>query len=331
MTNDHIEDKEVTWNIFDIPVYGTITTPIFTRAHPAIVFVAASGPTDRNWCSPLLPGLNGSGKLLAEALASQGFVTLRYDKLASGPHVRESIPKLVGKISMQSHMEELKGAVKTLIAEENVDKNNLFVLTNSEGAIHAVNYQLQAKSNCFKGLVLTGAPGRAVGELGRSQIFDQIKQLPNAQLLMKPYDDAVAQFMANKPMVIDASLPEGIRFLLRSLETPANLPFSRELWMHRLPEFIAKVDEPMLVEIGKKDIQVDWKIDGALLEKATAQKPAVSFVYPENANHVLKHEEMPLEKITAQYVTLHYNAPDARLDTEAAEVIFSWLKKQAQK
>lgn len=331
MINEHIEDKEVSWNVYDIPVNGTITKPTSEKAHSAVVFVAGSGPTDRNWCSPLLPGTNGSAKLLAQALANHGIVTLRYDKLASGPHARENIPKLVGKISMQSHVEELKGAVETLISEKIVENNNLFVLTNSEGAIHAVNYQLQAKSNRFKGLVLTGAPGRAIGELGRSQIFDQIKQLPNAEILMKPYDDAVAQFMANKPMVIDASLPEGIRFLLRSLETPANLPFSRELWMHRLPEFIAKVDEPMLVEIGKKDIQVDWKIDGALLEKATAQKPAVSFVYPENANHVLKHEEMPLEKITAQYVTLHYNAPDARLDTEAAEVIFSWLKKQAQK
>ena len=331
MTNDYIEDKKVTWNFFDIPVYGTITTPISTKAHPAIVFVAGSGPTDRNWCSPLLPGTNGSGKLLAEALANQGFVTLRYDKLASGPHVRENIPKLVGKISMQSHIEELRGAVETLVAEKNVDNNNLFVLTNSEGAIHAVNYQLQAKNNRFKGLMLTGAPGRAVGDLGRSQIFDQIKHLPNAENLMKPYDDAIAQFLANKPIVMDASLPEGIKQLLRSLETPANLPFSRELWMYKLSAHIENVNDPILVVIGKKDIQVDWKIDGELLENATAKKTAVSFVYPENANHVLKHEYKPRTELNAQYVSMHYNAPEAELDMEAADAIFNWLRKQAQK
>ena len=240
--------------------------------------------------------------MLAEALASQGFVTLRYDKFASGPHVRENLPKLVGKISMQSHLEELRGAVETIIAEKNVDKKNVFVLTNSEGAIHAVNYQLQAKCNRFKGLVLTGAPGRAVGELGRSQIFDQIKNLPNAEGLMKPYDDAVAQFLDNKPMLLDASLPEGIKLLLQSLENPANLPFSKELWTYNLPEHIIKVDEPILVVIGKKDIQVDWKIDGKLLENATAKKIGVSFVYPENANHLLKHEETPRERLTAQFV-----------------------------
>jgi alpha-beta hydrolase superfamily lysophospholipase len=331
MINVHSEDKEISWDVFDIAVCGTVTAPTDKEVHPAVIFVAGSGPTDRNWCSPFLPGTNGSAKLLAEALASQGFVTLRYDKLASGPHVKENIPKLVGKISMQSHLEELKGAVETIIAEKNVTKDNLFVLTNSEGAIHAVNYQLQAKSNRFKGIVLTGAPGRTIGELGRSQIFNQIKHLPNAEILMKPYDDAIAEFLANKPIIADASLPEGIKLVLQSLENPANLPFSRELWTYGLPEYIAKVDEPMLVVIGKKDIQVDWEIDGKLLENETAQKIAASFVYPENANHVLKHEETPREELTAQYVSQHYNAPDTELDMEAANAIFNWLNKQTQK
>ncbi|HUK84938.1 MAG TPA: hypothetical protein VLU95_03655 [Candidatus Acidoferrum sp.] len=257
MKTDLAENKEVSWKLFGVDIFGTITSPKDAEVHSAVVFVAGSGPTDRNWCSPFLPGTNGSAELLAEALAAQGFVTLRYDKVASGPHVKENIPKLLGKISMQSHIEELKGAVETIIAEKNVNKDNLFVLTNSEGAIHAVNYQLQAKSGRFKGLVLTGAPGRAIGDLGRSQIFDQIMHLPNAEIIMKPYDIAIADLLASKPIEIDASLPEGIKMLLRSLESPANLPFSRELWTYKLSEFIAKIDDLTLVVIGKKDIQVD--------------------------------------------------------------------------
>jgi alpha-beta hydrolase superfamily lysophospholipase len=322
------ESKEVTWKALDIQVYGTMTVPAVKEAHPAIVFVAGSGPTDRDWCSPLLPGTNGSAKLLAEALAKQGFASLRYDKLASGPHVKENIPKLVGKISMQSHLEELRGAVETLLAQKNIDGNSLFVFTNSEGAIHAVNYQLQTKSNRFKGLVLTGAPGRAIGELARSQIFEQIKNLPNAEIIMKPYDDAIAEFLANKPMTIDPSLPEGIRILLQSLETPVNLPFARELWMHRLSDSIEKVNEPILVVIGKKDIQVDYKIDGKRLENAVAGKANVSFAYPENANHVLKHEEKPREVLISEGTGIDYNASDAVLDTQTVEVIVNWLKKQ---
>ena len=330
MTNVQIENKEVSWEVLDVPEYGTITAPKDGEVHSAVVFVAGSGPTDRNWCSPLLPGTNGSAKLLAEALAIRGFVTLRYDKLASGPYVTENIPRLIGKISMQSHLKELSGAVETIMAEENVDKDGVFVLSNSEGAIHAVNYQLQAKVSRFRGLVLTGAPGRSVGDLGRSQIFSQIKHLPNAEILMKPYDDAIEMFLAGKPMVIDASLPQGIKLLLQSLETPANLPFSRELWNYTLSEYIEKVADPMIVEIGKKDIQVDWEVDGKLLEEATVKKTNATFIYPENTNHVLKHEDTPREQLNALYVAQHYNAPDAVLDREATNAIFNWLNSQIQ-
>ena len=331
MKNEFLRNREVSWEVFDVPLYGTVTEPKDGEAHPAVVFVAGSGPTDRNWCSPLLSGTNGSAKLLAEALASQGFVTLRYDKLASGPHIKENISKLVGKMSMHSHMKELAGAVETILAEKTVDKNKLFVLTNSEGAIHAVNYQLQAKSNRFKGLVLTGAPGRAVGDVARSQIFDQVKHLPNTETSMKIYDGAIADFLANKPVAENTTLPELMKQILLGLQTPANLPFARELWAFSLPEHLAKLDDPMLVVIGKKDIQVKWKIDGRELEKATAKKTDVSFIYPDDANHVLKHEVKPLEEITAQYAALNYNAPDAELDREAANAIFNWLKKQATK
>ncbi|MGH9920979.1 MAG: alpha/beta hydrolase [Nitrososphaerales archaeon] len=324
MKDAAIENREVTWNVLDIPVNGTITAPTDGVSHPAVVFVAGSGPTDRDWCSPVLPGTNGSGKSLAEELAGRGFLTLRYDKLASGPHVRENLPKFAGKLSMQSHMDELAGAVQALVADERFDGSGLYALTNSEGAIHAVNYQLQARGVPFKGLVLTGAPGRAIGDVSRGQISAQARALPNADALMGHYDEAIADFLVGRPMVVHPSLPEAMKPFFRALENPTNLPFSRELWRYNLAEYIARVEEPMLVLIGKKDIQIDWKIDGGALERA-AKKPATSFAYPDNANHVLKHEELPLEKLTAEYVGLHYNAPDARLDEEAANAIFDWL------
>lgn len=148
---------------------------------------------------------------------------------------------------------------------------------------------------------------------------------------MKQYDDAIADFLANKQMAVGVSLPEGIKLLLCSLENPANLPFSRELWTYRLPENLAKINDPILVVIGQKDIQVDWKIDGEILEVVTAHKNDVSFVYPENANHLLKHEAAPREALTAQYVTLHYNASNTELDGEAENAIIRWLKEKSQK
>ena len=144
---------------------------------------------------------------------------------------------------------------------------------------------------------------------------------------MKHYDEAIAEFIASKPFTVDLSLPDGIKTVLRSLDTPANLPFSRELWAYSLVDSVAKVNEPLLVVIGKKDIQVDWEANGKALEKAVAQNPGASFVYPENANHVLKHEETPKEELTGQNAILNYNAQNAVLDEEAVNVIIDWLKK----
>lgn len=149
-TQYDIQSDGVTWDVNEIPVYGTLTRPIGEGLHPGIIFIAGSGPTDRDWCSPLLPGTNCSASLLADALTRRGFVTLRYDKRVAGPNALDNVPRLLGKISMQSHVDELVGAVDTLMSLVNIDATRLFVLTSSEGAIHALNYQLQATSKRFK-------------------------------------------------------------------------------------------------------------------------------------------------------------------------------------
>jgi pimeloyl-ACP methyl ester carboxylesterase len=320
-----IANQEVQWTANNIPIYGTITRPTDANPRTAIIFVAGSGPTDRDWCSPLLPGKNGSAKLLAETLAEHGYVTLRYDKVASGPHAQENVPKMIGKVSMQSHIDELSGAVQKLVEEKGVDKNKIFVLTSSEGEVHALNYQLQAEVK-FKGLILTGAPGRSIGEVAREQLANQLTFLPNKDAILKQFDEAIAAFSKGEPINPDPTLPDGIKTLLLSLETPVNLPFTRELWNYNPSNYISKIQEPKLVIIGKKDIQVNWQADGKALENANATR--ISFVYPENANHVLKHEEAPQEKLGAN-LALNYNVEGRKLDEVTVNVILDWLSAQS--
>ena len=323
------DSAELTWDVDGIAVYGTVTRPADAGLHPAIVFVAGSGPTDRDWCSPLLPGTNCSGRLLAQALTEKGFVTLRYDKRAVGPHVRDNLPRLVGKMSMQGHVDELAGAIATLALTPNVDPSRLFALTNSEGAIHALHYQLHTPQHQFKGLVLTGAPGRPVGLVARDQLLAQTAALPNADELMKRYDGCIEAFVAGKPIVPDPLLPDGVKDLLRSLETPVNLPFARELWVEDPADLVSRVSGPILVVIGKKDIQVDWRKDGGALETATAGSGNVTFAYPENADHVLKYEPRLRDELTAVEVGAHYNAEGRVLDPEVIAVITNWLVQRS--
>lgn len=206
----HTVLEEVNWIIGETTVHDTITKPNDNSVYPAILFIAGSGPTDRDWNSPLplMPGTNGSGKLLAEALASKGFITLRYDKRVSGTHAQDNLPYFIGKISMQSHLDEVQGAVNLLLSRKDVDTNHIFVLTSSEGAVHALNYQRQAEKSRFSGLVLTGPPGRSIAEVAKTQMETLFSTLPDSDQLMLLYEKAVSDFEAERPVEPDPALPD---------------------------------------------------------------------------------------------------------------------------
>ena len=327
--DSHGESSEVNWQLGETSVYGTLVRPFGPGPFPAVVMVAGSGPTDREWNSPLLPGTNGSARLIAEALARAGIASLRYDKRASGPHARENVPLLIGKMSMQSHVDELAGAVRVMASQEDVRSGRIFALANSEGTLHALNYHLHSPTLPFAGLVLIGPPGRAVGAVVRSQLAAQAAHLPNGEALLALYDAAIARFLAGEPIVPDPVLPEGVQMLLQSLETPANLPLARELWMANAAPLLGQVNVPVLVIIGKKDVQVDWQTDGEPLKLAAAGQEEVTFLFPENANHVLKQELRPREDVVQAEAMVSYNSPDTRLDPQALASIREWLAAHA--
>ena len=317
--------SEVTWQLGPSTMYGTLVKPLGDGPFPAVVMVAGSGTTDRDWDSPLLPGTNGSARLLAEELACAGIASLRYDKRASGPHVAENLPTLIGKISMAAHVDELAGAIHLLADQPFVRDDRIFALGNSEGTLHAMSYQIADPAIPLAGLVLAAPPGRAVGTVARCQLAEQAAAIPNGEALLSLYDASIVRFLAGQPADPDPLLPEGVQMLLRSLETPANLPFARELWVADGAALLAQVDVPVLVIIGKKDIQVDWHADGEPLRRAAAGREQVTFLFPDNANHVLKYEPLAREELNAVDAQNRYNADDARLDPDSSSAIVEWL------
>ncbi len=323
------QSSEVSWPLGPTTVHGTVVRPDGPGPFPGVVLVAGSGPTDRDWDSPLLPGPNGSGRLLAEALSASGVASLRYDKRASGPHAPETIPLLIGALTMQSHVDELAGAVRTLAEREHVRPDRIFALGNSEGTLHALHYQIQAPAIPLAGLVLTGPPGRAVGTVARSQLAAQAQGVPNGEYLLQLYDAAVARFLAGEPAAPDPALPEDVRTLIAALESPANLPFSRQLWNADAVTPLSELRVPALIIIGKKDLQVDWQADGEPLQGAAAGRSDISFLFPDNADHVLKHEPRPREGLVQAEAMPRYNAPDAYLDPETLAAIVGWLRAHA--
>lgn len=315
---------ELSWPVDGITVYGTFTRPDRDGVFPAVVLVAGSGPTDRDWNSPLLPGTNGSGRLLGEVLADDGIASLRYDKRASGPHVRENLPALLGRISMRSHLDELVSAVDVLARQSFVDATRIAGLGNSEGCIHLLHYATSGQQVPLAGIVLASPPGRTFREVLLSQLSRQLQKADGGVELFALVEAAAARYSAGAPLDLDPRLPETVRRVLSSFETPANLPFARELWAEDVADSLPRAQLPVLVLIGQKDLQVDVHADGELLQRAAHRMPNVSFAFPANANHVLKEETRKTAEI-ATASSPGYNEPGTHLDPETVSIIVSWL------
>jgi len=320
-----LSSAELSWQLDDVTMYGTVVRPGRDGPFPAVVLVAGSGPTDRDWCSPLLPGTNGSGRLFAEALAEAGIASLRYDKRASGPHAIENVKQLIGKMSMQSHLDELVAAVGALAAQDFVDASRVAALGNSEGTLHVLHYATSAQDVPFAGIVLAAPPGRPVGEVLLTQLALQAAQVPNGAELMSAVRASAERYAAGQPMDPDPSLPDAVKMVLASFEEPANLPLARELWSQDAAASLPEVAVPVLVLIGGKDLQIDGRADGEPLQAAAAGMANVTFAFPPNANHVLKEETRSTAEVIAAPGN-GYNAPGTRLDPETLETILTWLQ-----
>ena len=69
----------------------------------------------------------------------------------------------------------------------------------------------------------------------------------------------------------------------------------------------------------------DWQADGEPLQRAAAGHESVTFLFPENTNHVLKFESRPRGELAQPEAVPRYNAPDAKLDPDAMSSIVAWL------
>lgn len=317
---------EMTWQLDEITMHGTFIRPGGEGRYPAVVLVAGSGPTDRDWCSPLLPGANGSARLLAAAFAEAGIASLRYDKRASGPYAAENLPRMIGHLSMASHLDELAAAVAALTRDSCVDASRIVGLGNSEGALHVLHYATSRQAVPLAGIVLAAPPGRPIRDVLLSQLALQATQVPDGAELMGAVRAAIERYESGRPMDADPRLPEAVRLVLASFETPANLPLARELWVEDATRTLPEVTIPTLVLIGGHDLQIDLHADGDPLQAAAAAMPNVTFAFPPTANHVLKEDTRTAAEVIATPGN-GYNADGTRLDPEALDTVLTWLHR----
>ena len=328
-----VTNEEIEFVVNKRTLYGTITAPKTPGPWPAILLLAGSGPTDRDWNSTLIPTKNGSGALLANELAKHGAVVLRFDKAGSGKNPGPPLSEW----TLETYLDEAYGAVAALRNRDIVRDDRVFVIGHSEGGIHATRVAMSAN---LRGVVYLASASRTMADTILSQLESQLKN-PKAQLSEKAVEtemtglrQAFTDFLAGKPVEpAKASRIPQLQELVKNLINPATAGLTRELLAYDNAVEAPKGKGPFFVSAGGKDVQIDLERDAKRLEKALRDAGKdVTFHLSPDADHVLKHEPKSIDELRADPVSVQnaYNAEGRVLDKDLVDALVNWLAVRSQ-
>jgi len=259
-------------------LYGTLLVPASTKPLPVVLFIAGSGPTDRNGNSAMLPGPNNSLKLLAEGLAAHGIASLRYDKRGIG----ESASAMTAEkdLRFDTYVDDAVAWANQLRKDPRF--NAVIIAGHSEGALLGT---IAAQKAPVTGFVSIAGVSRPADEVLRRQLAGK---LPLE--LMELNEKALVALKAGKTV-------DNVPPALVALYRPSVQPYLISWFRYDPAAEIRRVKVPVLIVQGTTDIQVG--VDDA--RALAAAKPAAKLEIIEGMNHVLKIVAADQAKQVASY------------------------------
>jgi len=244
-----------------VEIFGTLTTPTTAKKFPVALFIAGSGPTDRNGNNAMMK--NNSLKLLAEALAKNGIASVRYDKRGIGESKAAAIAE--SSLVFENYTEDAKSWINLLKQDKRFSE--VIVIGHSEGSL--IGMIAGAKANKF---VSIAGPGESADKLIKAQIASKAnKQLED---LTFPIIDSLKS--GNQVKKVDP--------MLNSLFRASIQPYLISWFKYNPQTEIKKLSIPILIVQGNKDLQVTVK-DGELLSQANKN---AELLVVDQMNHVMK-------------------------------------------
>lgn len=289
---------------------GTLTLPsqhvALPNRTPAFLIVPGSGPTDRDGNSPL--GIAAAPyRLLAEALATRGYPSVRIDKRGMfGSANAVSNPNDATIASYGDDLLAWTNAIHRRLPAEG-GARCVIPIGHSEGGLVALAAMARKPDAC--GLILIASIGRPLDEV----IREQLRANPtNAPFLTEAQTTLAALKRGQR---VDAG---AMHAALRPLFAPDVQGFLIDAMSYEPVELAARVKVPMLVVQGTRDLQVGVA-DARLLAEAA---PDATLALVPGVNHVLKL--VASDDASANLAT--YANPDLAIASEVVDAVTTFVE-----
>jgi alpha-beta hydrolase superfamily lysophospholipase len=260
------ESREVSFPGHQLKLAGTLLVPKRPAGGPkqaAAVIIGEWGTTTRDG---MVVGdvTHPIYREMATSLATQGVVTLRFDRRCRGASECRPVE------AYDDYIDDLHGAIKFLAAQPEVDPARLVLIGHGEGAYMATSLLAQ-QDHVAAGLIVAAMSGRTLGKMMREEF--------QARMMEEGRSPAEINEIATKVERITRALFYSRSEILNEKFDPRN-PYHLELeallkepsrtvslLVNDPLQAFAAARVPVLILQGDKDLQVTRK-DSGFLEEA---------------------------------------------------------------
>ncbi|NQY06261.1 MAG: alpha/beta hydrolase [Flavobacteriaceae bacterium] len=279
----------------DETLQGTLLKPMNKKEFPLVIFIAGSGPTDRDGNQKHLK--NNSLRQLAERLSNKQVATFRYDKRILAELLNDTFEEK--NVSFDNFVADAKLIVQYFKRKPQYTK--IYLAGHSQGSLVGM-----LASEGIDGFISIAGAGQSIDKVIEHQIEN------TAPTLLESAKETLDKLRKGKTT---SDYNPQLEILFRKSLQPFMIS-----WMNYTPtEEIKKLDMPILIVNGDKDLQVAVS-EAELLKEAS---PEAEYKIIKDMNHVLK--DIPGEgKLDTNAIS--YTNPEIPLSDELVSTILNFIQ-----
>ncbi len=300
-----LRNEEAKVTAHGVTLAGTFTLPATTalKKAPAVLLLGAFDATPRDGMVVAPNVVAPIYKAIAEHLATQGFVTFRFDKRCAGA---SSCPATAASsnASMDEMLDDAKAALDALQKRPEVNPTKVFIFGHSEGGQFAAS--LAAADPKLAGVIMAASPGRTLNKVLREYHVNRMreaKEPPEKLAAFTAKFDLFTRIISTgdaSQMTLSLDAKDMNDAMMQSLATkPA---YTVPMFINDPLQTAQAVTIPVLLLQGEKDWHITVK-DGNFLNEAFTRThhPDTTYKLFPNVNHLLQDQTAPATTNLSSY------------------------------